>query len=225
MNILAIDTSSTSGSVALEKDGKIGFMGYTDIQVTHSERLMPMLEHGLRQAKIEISDLDAVAITNGPGSFTGIRIGLATAKALCYAHKIPLIPLYTTQVLAANVYGTDRYILPAIDAKMNEIYSVLYTPQLEIVLPAMSTDPASFFAQIDKPVIAIGDGILKYEHLLQEMNIDYTKALFHQNFILASTILSLIDKNNLPQYDFDFVASLEPYYLRKSQAEVNRVKG
>ncbi|HOD55322.1 MAG TPA: tRNA (adenosine(37)-N6)-threonylcarbamoyltransferase complex dimerization subunit type 1 TsaB, partial [Candidatus Cloacimonadota bacterium] len=130
MLYLAIDTSANSGSIALEKDGKIIFVFYTDIQITHSERLMPQIEQAFKVNNLSAKDLDAVLLSNGPGSFTGIRIGLATAKGICYAHQIPLIPFNTLEMHAVNAIHRNHLILSVIDAKMNEIYASLYDENL-----------------------------------------------------------------------------------------------
>ena len=118
MNILALSTTSTSGSIAIYKENSIAFISYLDIRITHSERLMPQIAFGLEQSNIELKNLDLVIIANGPGSFTGIRIGLATAKGICMAHEIPLLPVNTLELLAYNLFGSNRDILPFIHSRM-----------------------------------------------------------------------------------------------------------
>ena len=125
MNILALDTSATSGSIAISVNSKISYISYLDIAVTHSERLMPQINQALQQCKINVNDLDLVAIGNGPGSFTGIRIGLATAKGLCFGLKIPLIAFNTLDILRYNVKLTSLPVAAVIDARMGEIYGSL----------------------------------------------------------------------------------------------------
>ncbi|MCF7912900.1 MAG: tRNA (adenosine(37)-N6)-threonylcarbamoyltransferase complex dimerization subunit type 1 TsaB [Candidatus Cloacimonetes bacterium] len=223
MNILGIETSSSWGSVAVVKDDRIVFSSYLDIKVTHSERLLPQIDTALRSSSLALADLDAIAISNGPGSFTGIRIGLAAAKGLCFADEIPLYPVNTLRVLAANLYGSKLPILSFMDARMQEIYAALYTPDLQEIIAPCNAKPAEFLARIDQPVVIIGDGVIRFKDLIIESKIDYKTALPHQNIPTAMTLVSLILHDN-PQLSFDFetISALEPWYLRKSQAELNK---
>lgn len=221
LNILAICTASSSGSIAICRDREISFISFLDIKVTHSERLMPQLDFGLRQCKITLADIDLIAVANGPGSFTGIRIGLATAKGLCMGKEIPLYPVNTLELLAYNAFGTNLPILPFIDAKMGEVYAALYSPEMKVLIEPQNADPAEFLSQIKEPVFMLGDGVQKYEKIITESGIEFIKALPHQNIPLASTLISMSLKlPEIPKYDFDFIADLQPYYLRKSQAEL-----
>ncbi|HPR17433.1 MAG TPA: tRNA (adenosine(37)-N6)-threonylcarbamoyltransferase complex dimerization subunit type 1 TsaB [Candidatus Cloacimonadota bacterium] len=221
MNILSICATSSSGSIALCRDNHIVFSSFLDIQVTHSERLMPQIDFGLKQSKLSLEDLDLIAVANGPGSFTGIRIGLATAKGLCMGKEIPLYPENTLKLLAYNAFGTDLPILPFIDAKMAEVYAALYSPDFQTLIEPQNADPAEFLAKIDKPVFMLGDGVAKYRQIIAHSGITMKSALPHQNIPLATTLLSLaMQLPSIPPYDFDSIADLQPYYLRKSQAEL-----
>ncbi|MDP8200795.1 MAG: tRNA (adenosine(37)-N6)-threonylcarbamoyltransferase complex dimerization subunit type 1 TsaB [Candidatus Tenebribacter burtonii] len=222
MNILALSTTSSSGSIAIYKKDHISFINHLDIKVTHSERLLPQIDAGLKNSKINISDIDLVVIANGPGSFTGTRIGLATAKGICMAHNIPLLPINTLELLANNIAHSNRNILALIDARMSEVYAALYSPELEIILPETNTKPEILFKKIKKPVIVVGDGAKEYRNEILVSGIDHTFCLEHQNIPLASTLISIALKNNIPEYDFESISELEPYYLRKSQAELVR---
>jgi len=222
LNILALSTTSSSGSIAIYKKDHISFINHLDIKVTHSERLLPQIDAGLKNSKINISDIDLVVIANGPGSFTGTRIGLATAKGICMAHNIPLLPINTLELLANNIAHSNRNILALIDARMSEVYAALYSPELEIILPETNTKPEILFKKIKKPVIVVGDGAKEYRNEILVSGIDHTFCLEHQNIPLASTLISIALKNNIPEYDFESISELEPYYLRKSQAELVR---
>ena len=224
MNILALCTTSTSGSIAIYKDNSIAFISYLDIRITHSERLMPQIAFGLEQSRIELKNLDLVTIANGPGSFTGIRIGLATAKGICMAHKIPLLPINALKLLAYNLFGNSRQILPLIDAKMQEVYAALYSSHLEQLIPPQNVNPADFLKQISEPVIIVGDGLESYTEIIESSRIDFVPALPHQNIPLASTLISIALRNSIPDYNFDQISELEPFYLRKSQAEIAKEK-
>jgi len=223
LNILALNTSSTSGSIAVSKDSNISFISYLDINTTHSERLMPMIDFGLKQSNISIDDIDVITLANGPGSFTGIRIGLTTAKGICLGRKIPLIPVNTLKLLASNLYGNKFPILTFIDAKMDEVYAALYSSELDEVIPPQNAKPEDFLKKIKEKVTIIGDGFEKYKDLIINSGIKFNPALPHQNIALASNLVSLVLKlENIPEYDFEFTSNLEPYYLRKSQAELVR---
>jgi len=221
LNILALSTTSSSGSIAISRDDMISFISFLDIKVTHSERLMSQIDFGLKQCKMTLADIDLITIANGPGSFTGIRIGLATAKGLCMGRQIPLYPVNTLELLAHNVYGTDLHILPFIDARMEEVYAALYDSNLNEIIPPQNAKPDEFLQKIDSKVLLLGDGVKKYHQIIEASGIKYASALPHQHIPLASTLISIAMKlPEEPKYDFDFIADLQPYYLRKSQAEL-----
>jgi len=223
LNILALNTSSTSGSIAVSKGRNITFIGYLDIKITHSERLMPMLDQGLKQSKISIDEIDLVTLANGPGSFTGIRIGLATAKGICFGRKIPLIPVNTLKLLAANLYGNKHPILTFLDAKMDEVYAALYSPEMDEIISPQNARPLDFLKKIKEKVTIIGDGFEKYKKLINDSGIEFYPALPHQHLALASNLIGLVlQMKKIPDYDFEFISNLEPFYLRKSQAELMR---
>ena len=224
LNILALCTTSTSGSIAIYKENSIAFISYLDIRITHSERLMPQITFGLEQSSIELKDLDLVTIANGPGSFTGIRIGLATAKGICMAHGIPLLPVNTLELLAYNLFGSNRDILPFIDARMSEVYAALYSSNLERLIQPQNIKPADFLQKISKPVVIVGDGFASYRKIIEKSEIDFVPALPHQSIPLASTLISIALRNPVPDYNFDQISELEPFYLRKSQAEITKEK-
>ena len=221
MNILAICTASSSGSIALCKDGILSFLSFLDVKVTYSERLLPQIDFGLKQCGLELSNIDLIAVANGPGSFTGIRIGLATAKGLCLGTETPLFPVNTLEVLACNAHGASLPILPFIDAKMGEVYAALYSPERKILIDPQNAKPEEFLQKIKQPVFLLGDGVEKYARMIDESGIMFIKGLVHQNIPMASSLISLaLQLPQIPAYDFDFIADLQPYYLRKSQAEL-----
>ncbi len=222
LNILALSTTSSSGSIAIYKEDHISYINHLDIKVTHSERLLPQIDTGLKSSKIDISQIDLVVIANGPGSFTSIRIGLATAKGICMAHNIPLLPISTLELLANNVVSSNRNILTLIDAKMSEVYTALYSPELELLIPETNAKPAELLRMIKEPVIIVGDAVKVFKKEIDDSGIDYQLCMEHINIPLASTLISIALKSVIPKYDFNFIAGLEPYYLRKSQAELVR---
>lgn len=225
LNILAINTSATSGSVALAKNGEITYVSYLDIRLTHSERLMPQIDIALKQNNLKVKDLDLICVAIGPGSFTGIRIGLATAKGLSFAFQIPLLALNNLQLLAHNISGSKRARLAMIDARMSEVYAALYDQDGNEIIKAKNCKPSEIIEEIDQPVLVIGDGAKKYADVLEKSDLDYKIANAHQNLDLASALISIaLQKEIIPEYDFNFISKLEPNYLRRSQAEIEKEK-
>jgi len=222
LNILALSTTSSSGSIAIYKKDHISYINHLDIKVTHSERLLPQIDSGLMNSKINISDIDLLVIAIGPGSFTGLRIGLATAKGLCMAHNIPLLPVSTLELLANNIAHSSRNILALVDARMAEVYAALYSPRLDIIIPETNAKLSDFLEMIKEPVIIVGDGAKEFSKEISESNIDHSFCLEHQNIPLASTLISIALKSKVPKYSFVDISELEPNYLRKSQAEIVR---
>jgi tRNA threonylcarbamoyladenosine biosynthesis protein TsaB len=223
LNILALDTSSSWGSVALSREGKIVYLSYLNIQVTHSERLMQQIDYGLRQSSMALADLDLLAFSNGPGSFTGVRIGLATLKGICMAKELPLYPVNTLKLLAYNNYGSQIDIVPFIDARMGEVYAGVYDKDMKEVIPPQSCDPVSFLKFLKRKALIVGDGTLKYREEIKSAKIDHIIGMPHQHFPLASALIGIVSLGpDLPGFNFSEIAELEPYYLRKSQAELNK---
>ncbi len=221
MNILAICSTSTSGSIAICKNNVISFISFLDIKVTHSERLMPQIDLGLKQSKLSLDDIDLICVASGPGSFTGIRIGLATAKGLCMGKQIPLFAVNTLKLLAYNFKGYQLPILPFIDAKMQEVYAALYNGSMKKLIPPQNAKPLEFLKQINKKVLIVGDAAIVFEKQIMDSGIEYELALPHQHIPLASTMISMaLNLPEIPKYDFEAISALHPNYLRKSQAEL-----
>jgi len=221
LNILAICSTSSSGSIAICKNDVISFISFLDIKVTHSERLMPQIDNGLTQSKLSLEDLDLICVATGPGSFTGIRIGLATAKGLCMGRQIPLFAVSTLELLAYNFKGYQLPILPFIDAKMQEVYAALYDGKMNEIIPPQNAEPEEFLSKVKDKVLIVGDGSKVFEQQISESGIEYELALPHQHIPLASTMISMaLDLPEIPKYDFETISSLQPNYLRKSQAEL-----
>lgn len=223
MNILAFDTSSSSGSIALNVNGTIKYASYFDIHITHSETLLPQIDYCLKSNNLTIQDIDALITANGPGSFTGLRIGLSTAKGICMANEIPLLTYSTLLLLGSNCFGSKLPILSLIDAKMNEVYCAMYTHDLREMFSPRTLAPDDLLDLIHEPILAVGSGYLKYGVDLIKKGLDIHPALPHQHLPIATGLFSLLEL--FPQdlhYDFESIANLEPVYLRKSQAEVVR---
>ncbi|CAN1573558.1 COG1214 Inactive homolog of metal-dependent proteases, putative molecular chaperone [Flavobacteriaceae bacterium] len=210
--ILNIETATKKCSVALAKEGKtilckeIAEEGYS-----HAERLHVFIEEILDETGIRFGDLSAVAVSQGPGSYTGLRIGISAAKGLCYAMSIPLIAVDTLKVLASQVNVTDGLIVPMIDARRMEVYSAVFSASLEKnrkVLAEIITEDS--FIDIEETVYFVGDCNEKCKTVLTKNNFVFLDAI---KFPSANEMSSLsFDKYK--KSDFVDVAYFEPYYLK-----------
>lgn len=222
MNILAFTTIS-AGSIAVYADKRIKYSTYFDLRSTHSETLLPEIDLALQKSDLSISDIDMIAISHGPGSFTGTRIGLATAKGLCMGKNLPLVCIDSLTLLAHNVQSSGMRILTLIDARMQEVYAALFSPKKQTIIPPLNIKPADLAKKLEEPVLIVGDGGEVYHDIFAGYGHKF--ALAHQNLVTAAGLIGIILQNNLTaEYDFEQIANLEPLYLRKSQAELVRDK-
>jgi tRNA threonylcarbamoyladenosine biosynthesis protein TsaB len=218
---LAIDSSSSSGSIALEKDGELIYQCYFNIDITHSETLMPQIDTAFKFCNLTVNELDGIVTTIGPGSFTGLRIGLATAKGIAYGRKIPLLTYSSLELIAANCYGSALPILVCLDAKMKELYAALYSPSLEILIEPQVISAEELAKRIDTDVLLVGNASDKLLPLLKDKVLNVQTALLHQHLPMAAGLFSLIKLKPQPEvYDFTAIARLEPQYLRESTAQI-----
>lgn len=232
MKIIAMDSSGLVASVAVLEDGTL--IGEYNIQYkkTHSQTLLPMLDELKKMIELDVNTVDAIALAAGPGSFTGLRIGSATAKGLGFALDKPIIEIPTLDGLACNMYGTDKLVCPIMDARRNQVYTGVYeyvkregspvTYQMNTLVEqcAVSVDEIAHICnEFGREVIFLGDGVPVYEESLAElMQVPYGFAPAHMNRQRASSFGILA---------FDYykegkaVAAEQhaPEYLRLSQAE------
>ncbi len=218
--ILNIDTSADSASVCLAKEGEILSLEKNDQQKDHAAWLHVAIQKLMLDAKLEISNLDAVAVTSGPGSYTGLRVGLASAKGICFALNKPLIALNTLLVMAnaaANVHkdspGENSDLLcPMIDARRMEVFTAVYNNQFEIIKQpeAMVLDENSFADLLAANSICFfGSGSNKFKTMIRNKNAGFANL----NFDAASMIVlaeELFTKNQ-----FADLAYSEPLYLKE----------
>ena len=165
MKILALETSAKAVSAAVTEDGKVLCSGYQDTGLTHSRTLMPIVEGILKNTGLTVRDCDAIAVAVGPGSFTGIRIGVAAAKGLAFAADKPAVAVSTLEAMARNVSHMEGLIICAMDARRNQVYNALFrsdgtgTPRRLTEDRAISLpDLAEEVAAMEGPRIVLGDG-------------------------------------------------------------------
>lgn len=230
MKLLAIDSSGLVASVAIVSD--LGLLAeYTvNYKKTHSQTLLPMLDEIVRMLDIKLSEVDAIAVAAGPGSFTGLRIGAATAKGLGLALKLPIISVPTVDSLAYNLYGTNRLICPFMDAKRNQVYTGLYDFEgghfrvLKEQTAIGVEDILEEINQLDREVIFLGDGAPVYEEKIKKKTkVPYLFAPVHINRQRAGAVGAL----GLEYYRngiYEAAQQHSPVYLRVSQAERERME-
>jgi tRNA threonylcarbamoyladenosine biosynthesis protein TsaB len=230
-NILCIETATTACSVALTQDGKILSKKETTERNAHSAKLTLFIDETLKENKLAFSDLDAVTISKGPGSYTGLRIGVSTAKGLCYALDIPLIAINTLQSLAwgmAKKHTDDKsghrtLFCPMIDARRMEVYAAVYDSNLKEVRETRADiiESNSFSDYLDNSrVIFFGDGADKCKEVISHPNAVFVDNIFPSS---ANMAIPAFQKFGLKQ--FKDVAYFEPFYLKDFIAGIPRVKG
>jgi len=213
--ILSIETATTNCSVSLSKDGETLLLkeDYSS-NYSHAERLHVFIEETLREAKIERTQLDAIAVSKGPGSYTGLRIGVSAAKGLCYALDIPLISISTLEALAHQVKDVTQggIVLPMLDARRMEVYSAVFSNSFKLLRPieAQILDENSFkdYLDIDK-VYFIGNGVEKTKTLITNKN-----AVFIEGKLPSANEMSALAYAKYKKNDIEDVAYFEPYYLK-----------
>lgn len=230
MKILAIDSSGLVASAALLHDGILVAEYTVDYKKTHSQTLLPMVDEIVRMTGQELAEIDAVAVANGPGSFTGLRIGAATAKGLGLALKKPVIGVPTVDALAYNLYGTERLVCPLMDARRGQVYTGLYTFEGEklIVLREQEVtlldDVLQELNGRGEPVIFLGDGVAVHGEKIKEgMRVPYSFAPAHLARQRAGAVAALAAVY-FAEGKFTSAAEHAPVYLRLSQAERERAE-
>ncbi|NMB43635.1 MAG: tRNA (adenosine(37)-N6)-threonylcarbamoyltransferase complex dimerization subunit type 1 TsaB [Clostridiales bacterium] len=225
MKVLAFDSSGLVASVAIVNDKDLVAEYTVNYKKTHSQTLLPMLDEISKMLNLDLKEVDAIAVAEGPGSFTGLRIGSATVKGLGMVLDIPIIPVPTVDGLAYNLYKTKGVICPLMDARRNQVYTGIYKWDQDefVVLSEQKAvgieEIAKEINQINEEVIFLGDGVSVFEGQLKEMiKVPYTFAPPHVSKQRAGAIgalgLEMYKKGTMIDSD-DF----SPTYLRKSQAE------
>jgi tRNA threonylcarbamoyladenosine biosynthesis protein TsaB len=224
MKILAVDTATNSCSVAATDDGKLAAELTLNKDETHSKHLMGLIHSVLENAGFSVADLDGLAVTVGPGSFTGLRIGISTIKGLAHALGKPVVGVSTLEALALQCGQTPHLICPLLDARKGEVYAATYCfneGQLIQKTGARAVIPDAVAADINSPCLFIGTGAQLYRQRIVAAagNLAHFVAE-DQNAIKASSVAWL----SMPRFehnDTDEIGDLVPHYIRKSDAELN----
>ncbi|MDX1365380.1 tRNA (adenosine(37)-N6)-threonylcarbamoyltransferase complex dimerization subunit type 1 TsaB [Arenibacter latericius] len=211
--ILNLETATTNCSVSIAKDGKIILQKEDNsLNYSHSEKLHIFIQEALQEASLSFSDLSAVAVSKGPGSYTGLRIGVSAAKGLCYALDIPLISVSTLESLANQAtQNTYNFIIPVLDARRMEVYSAVFNSKGQQIrdTKAEIIEEGHFMEYAEQgSVLLIGDGAEKCKGILK-----------NPNFSFITTLPTALEMGELSNKkfkigDFENVAYFEPYYLK-----------
>lgn len=216
---LALDTTQNSGSIALATGERLLYSAFFDIRITHSETLMPAIDHALQFCGAKPADLKAIYVCRGPGSFTGLRIGLATAKGIAFGLSIPLYAYSSLELAALSASGLGRNILVAIDAKMKEIYYAAYSQNLEELISPQVAKPEDLGKLEQDDYILCGSAAAQLEPFLKAAGQRYIILSPVQQYIGAAGLFYLAEK--LPdKHTAQDLAELEPLYIRESTAQV-----
>jgi tRNA threonylcarbamoyladenosine biosynthesis protein TsaB len=216
-HILCIETATEICSVAIAKNGETIALLEDTQGNNHASQLHILVAKVLEQSKLQLSDLQAIVISKGPGSYTGLRVGVSAAKGYCYALQIPLIAINTLQSLANGFWQNNPnysgLVCPMIDARRMEVYGALFNQTLHEVLPTQAKiiDEQSFVEQLSQNQIAfIGNGAAKCQNTIISTNAHFEN---HYNRCNASYLSSLAQQA-FNQQQFEDVAYFEPYYLK-----------
>ncbi len=231
--ILSIETTTAVCSVAIAQNGQL--IGYreTNSKNSHAEILNSYIENVLQESKQKLTDLNAIAVSEGPGSYTGLRIGVSTAKGLCYSLDIPLISISTLQSLAfytkeninPNLFKNENLVFcPMIDARRMEAYTAHYNADLMLIraVEAEIIDDKTYLDLLEeKAIIFSGDGAEKFQDLYK----NNPNAYFYSEILLSAKGMIVLAEEKFKRKDFSDLAYFEPYYFKTFVAGIPRVKG
>ena len=210
--ILNIETATKNCSVALAKDGKtIVCKELATENFSHAEKLHVFIEQILVESDVQFSELNAIAVSQGPGSYTGLRIGVSSAKGFSYALNIPLISVDTLQLLAKQITIDKGIILPMIDARRMEVFSAMYDSNYnQIRATQAEIIDESSYQEISETIHLVGDGIGKFTNTLTD-----EKFVFHNEVVYPSANeMSALSFQKFQKSNFEDVAYFEPFYLK-----------
>lgn len=232
MRVLAIDSSGLTATVAIVEDDTTIAEFTINYKKTHSQTLLPMIDEMVKMVEADLNTIDAIAVAGGPGSFTGLRIGSATAKGLGLALGKPLIHIPTAEAMAYSIYGCEDIICPIMDARRNQVYTGIYQmdgDKLQVLEAQMAVEIdelAKKLCTYGKPVIFLGDGVPVHKDRLEKelmTNYDIAFAPAHMNQQRAAAV-GMLGIQYYKEGKTETAMEHKPDYLRVSQAEREREK-
>ncbi len=225
--ILSIETTTPVCSVAIHTHGELTDLSEVFIDKSHSSRLVPMIMELLKKNRLGFDHLSAVAVSKGPGSYTGLRIGVSTAKGICFAKDIPLIAVGTLEALARQAKNNKQYLdtllCPMLDARRMEVYTLLISPEEEIIEPvhARVIDHESFRPYLEKnKILFIGPGAVKCRDLLSS----FPNAFFSTDIKASAKTVGEIAYEYYLNRKFENTSLFEPFYLKEFQTTIPKPK-
>ena len=234
MKILALDSSGLVASAALVEDDNLIAEYTIQYKKTHSQTLLPMLEEIRDMVELDLNTVDAIAVAAGPGSFTGLRIGSATAKGLAFALNKPIVPVPTVDGLAWQMYGTDALVCPIMDARRSQVYTGIYEflykedkYDMNVIVEQYATafdEVAERLNELERKVVFLGDGVPVFrERMAEVMRVPYSLAPANRNRQSAACI-AVLGSQYYALGRVESGARHAPVYLRPSQAERERAE-
>lgn len=225
MKILGVDSTATAASAAVFIDGKIVSLQFSNTGLTHSQTLLPMIDTALKNASLKVDDLDFVAVSNGPGSFTGVRIGVSAVKGIAQPLDIPCISVSTTEVIAKPLENTGCYAVAVMDARCNQVYTAQFdcengfnriTPDEAITIDELGDK----LKDVKKTIVLIGDGTKVAFNKLKDVLPNITVATASVVYQSAADVCVLAaEKVSVEDFKLTMAHDVLPNYLRLSQAE------
>ena len=211
--ILNIETATKNCSVSIAKNGKtIVLKELNDGNYSHAEKLHEFIKYVTEKSGIELTDLKAVAVSKGPGSYTGLRIGVSAAKGLCFALNIPLIAVNTLESLAQSISIAEGLIIPLLDARRMEVYSGVFNKQNEMIreIKAEVIDNSSFNNYLTRNnIYFLGDGAEKCKSIITHKN-----AIFMEDKFPSAKEMGKLSFEKYQKNEIENVAYFEPFYLK-----------
>jgi tRNA threonylcarbamoyladenosine biosynthesis protein TsaB len=228
MLVLGIESSTTQGGVAIVGEDRVLCEAILNVEVTHSERLLPAVDRALGETRISLEALGGIAVSIGPGSFTGLRIGLSTAKGLAYATGLPLVGVSTLEAMAWTLPAARWQVCPVLDARKQEVYTAIFQHErdgLRRITEDLAVAPDALCRMITKPTLFLGDGVAAYATLFHDRLGDRMLVPPLASRGARPACVAELGRLRLLRGERDAPASLVPRYLRPSEAEFRRGRG
>jgi tRNA threonylcarbamoyladenosine biosynthesis protein TsaB len=225
MLVLGIETSSRHGGVAIIGEDRVLCEAVLSVEVTHSERLLPAVDRALDEAGITLEGLGGIAVSIGPGSFTGLRIGLSTAKGLAYATGLPLVGVPTLEAMAWTLPAARWQVCPVLDARKQEVYAALFRHEpegLRRLMDDAAMAPEDLCRLIRNPTLFLGDGVDAYGALFRERLGERVLLPPLASRGARPACVAELGRRRLLRGERDAPDTLVPRYLRPSEAELRR---
>jgi tRNA threonylcarbamoyladenosine biosynthesis protein TsaB len=227
VKILAIETSTVLGGLAVTDDDSLIAESRLNVRVTHSERLLGEIDHILKRSSLVIGDIDVFGISIGPGSFTGLRVGLSTVKGLAFATGRPVVAVPTLEAFAWHLPFCIHHVCPLLDARRGEVYAAVFEWRRdrfirrigECALPVEALIP-----QVSDSTVFLGEGAIRYREALERLG-DRARFGHVHHMVPSPAAVALLSRKKALRSDFEDPVTLSPFYIRRSEAEIKSGDG